>query len=158
MQRQWSCHIHTNRYRQTIVYVCGNRKSERERENGKLFCTASFSSTNGGCMWGSTCSRLLQISCPNLEVIVKKEVLGILSIDAAAPAALLRLMFYDCQVQVNYCFEFDCLWRLNLISMHVMMRQGCDASILFYSDQGLNDESEMVSARNFGIRNREKIQ
>lgn len=30
--------------------MCAEIGRERERENGKLFCTASFSSTNGGCM------------------------------------------------------------------------------------------------------------
>lgn len=39
-----------------------------------------------------------------------------------------------------------------------MMRQGCDASILLDQNQGLNNDSEMASSRNFGIRNQETIQ
>lgn len=39
-------------------------------------------------------------SCPCLEAIVKKEILSISFFDASAPAAFLRLLFHDCQVQV----------------------------------------------------------
>ncbi|XP_031274940.1 peroxidase 29-like [Pistacia vera] len=72
-------------------------------------------------------------SCPSLEAIVKKEILSISFLDASAPAAFLRLLFHDCQVQ------------------------GCDASILLDYD-GLTHDSEMVSSKNFGVRHREKIQ
>ncbi|KAJ0017850.1 hypothetical protein Pint_09836 [Pistacia integerrima] len=72
-------------------------------------------------------------SCPSLEAIVKKEILSISFFDASAPAAFLRLLFHDCQVQ------------------------GCDASILLDYD-GLIHDSEMVSSKNFGVRHREKIQ
>ena len=40
-------------------------------------------------------------SCPNLETIVKREMPSIFLTDATAPAAFLRLMFHDCQVQVR---------------------------------------------------------
>ncbi|KAJ7967728.1 Peroxidase [Quillaja saponaria] len=73
-----------------------------------------------------------KFSCPNLIPIVKREMLSIFLTDVSAPAAFLRLMFHDCQVQ------------------------GCDASILLDSSyQTVN--SEMVSPRNFGIRKRETI-
>ena len=39
-------------------------------------------------------------SCPNLETIIKREMLPLFLTDASAPAAFLRLMFHDCQVQV----------------------------------------------------------
>ncbi|KAK0577837.1 hypothetical protein LWI29_000962 [Acer saccharum] len=68
-------------------------------------------------------------SCPNLEAIVKEQVSTILFTDPTSPAAFLRLLFHDCQVQ------------------------GCDASILLDSEG-----SEIVSTKNFGIRKREKIQ
>ena len=42
-----------------------------------------------------------KFSCPNLESIVKSELLSLFLTDATAPAAFLRLMFHDCQVQVN---------------------------------------------------------
>ncbi|OVA03417.1 Plant peroxidase [Macleaya cordata] len=73
-----------------------------------------------------------ETSCPNLETIVKSTILPILLKDLTAPAAFLRLMFHDCQVQ------------------------GCDASILLDSDNQ-NINSEMVSSKNFMIRNRESI-
>ncbi|KAI4298731.1 hypothetical protein L6164_032254 [Bauhinia variegata] len=38
-------------------------------------------------------------SCPNLEMVVKTEMLSLFMTDATAPAAFLRLMFHDCQVQ-----------------------------------------------------------
>ncbi|PSR85077.1 Peroxidase [Actinidia chinensis var. chinensis] len=71
-------------------------------------------------------------TCPQVEDIVRAGVESISLTDPSTPAALLRLMFHDCQVQ------------------------GCDASILI--DQ--NDPtmpSEMASPKNFGIRKREKI-
>lgn len=44
-----------------------------------------------------------KLSCPNLESTIKKELLTLFLTDATAPAAFLRLMFHDCQVQVfNY--------------------------------------------------------
>lgn len=40
-------------------------------------------------------------SCPNLETIMRKEMIAIFVADATAPAAFLRLLFHDCQVQVR---------------------------------------------------------
>lgn len=67
-------------------------------------------------------------SCLNVETIVRQEMLGIFLVDVTAPAAFLRLMFHDCQVQ------------------------GCDASILL--DSG---NSELFSSKNLGIRKQEAI-
>ncbi|KAK9084365.1 hypothetical protein Scep_030836 [Stephania cephalantha] len=67
-------------------------------------------------------------SCPQLEIFVRQGVASLILQDPTIPAALLRLMFHDCQVQ------------------------GCDASILL--DSG---DSEMGSSKNFGIRHRMAI-
>ncbi|XP_030469697.2 peroxidase 29-like [Syzygium oleosum] len=70
-------------------------------------------------------------TCPNAEDIVRREMLSFAFLDATAPAACLRLMFHDCQVQ------------------------GCDASILL---DPIGLKSEMKSSRNFGIRKLEAIE
>ncbi|KAJ7148571.1 hypothetical protein O6H91_07G068400 [Diphasiastrum complanatum] len=67
-----------------------------------------------------------QSSCPNAESIARQTLLSNLLLDPTAPAALLRLVFHDCQVQ------------------------GCDGSILLQSTSSIT--SELVSERNFGIR------
>ncbi|KAI4295950.1 hypothetical protein L6164_035943 [Bauhinia variegata] len=67
-------------------------------------------------------------SCPNIEMVVKTEMLSIFLTDATAPAAFLRLMFHDCQVQVI-------LFPPSL------------SLILFFT----------TSSKNFGIRKREVI-
>ncbi|KAI4371153.1 hypothetical protein MLD38_019419 [Melastoma candidum] len=72
-------------------------------------------------------------SCPNAEEIVQRELIGIFLVDATAPAAFLRLLFHDCQVQ------------------------GCDASILLDA-YGSRTESEMKSYRNFAVRKREAVE
>ncbi|KAL5996468.1 hypothetical protein ACLOJK_026547 [Asimina triloba] len=71
-------------------------------------------------------------SCPQVEMLVQQGLESVFISDPTTPAALLRLLFHDCQVQ------------------------GCDASILL-DDNGGNRSSEMVSARNFGVRGRESI-
>ncbi|XVF38873.1 hypothetical protein REPUB_Repub20aG0139700 [Reevesia pubescens] len=71
-------------------------------------------------------------SCPQVEDIVKNGLQALFLTDPTSPAALLRLMFHDCQVQ------------------------GCDASILVDQGEG-SVPTEMASAKNFGIRKRELI-
>ncbi|XWS53508.1 hypothetical protein CRYUN_Cryun10bG0007200 [Craigia yunnanensis] len=71
-------------------------------------------------------------SCPQVEDIVKNGLQAIFLADPTSPAALLRLMFHDCQVQ------------------------GCDASILVDPGEG-SVPMEMASTKNFGIRKRELI-
>ncbi|KAI3961901.1 hypothetical protein MKW98_022106 [Papaver atlanticum] len=73
-----------------------------------------------------------QTSCPNVEALVRDTLVPIFLTDATAPASFLRLLFHDCQVQ------------------------GCDASILLNSERR-NIGSEMISSKNFMIRNRESI-
>ncbi|KAL9258479.1 Peroxidase 29-like protein [Drosera capensis] len=67
-------------------------------------------------------------SCPNVESIVRTQMLPMLATDPTASAAFLRMLFHDCQVQ------------------------GCDASILLDTEN-----AEIAARRNFGIRKREEI-
>ncbi|KAL9236963.1 hypothetical protein vseg_011567 [Gypsophila vaccaria] len=68
------------------------------------------------------------LTCPLVRDFVRNEMINIFAADATAPAAFLRLLFHDCQVQ------------------------GCDASILLDSR-----DSEIHASRNFGIRKLEAI-
>ncbi|KAL6990082.1 peroxidase [Sarracenia purpurea var. burkii] len=71
-------------------------------------------------------------TCPQVEDIVRAGIQSISISDPTSPAALLRLMFHDCQVQ------------------------GCDASILIDPSDAATS-SEMDSSKNFGVRKRESI-
>ncbi|CAA0841465.1 Peroxidase 29 [Striga hermonthica] len=73
-------------------------------------------------------------SCPQLYGIVRAGVESASVLDPTTPAALLRLMFHDCQVQ------------------------GCDGSILVDPDGHTVKFSETASSKNFGIRKRELIE
>ncbi|XP_050372557.1 peroxidase 29 [Argentina anserina] len=85
-----------------------------------------------GARGGGLSYNFYEASCPQAEGIVRAALGPTFLSDPTTPAALLRLMFHDCQVQ------------------------GCDASILVDSGEGYAS-SEMSSGRNFGVRKRETI-
>ncbi|MCO5546937.1 hypothetical protein L7F22_000376 [Adiantum nelumboides] len=65
-------------------------------------------------------------SCPNAESIVRNTLRGSFARDRTAPAAMVRLLFHDCQVT------------------------GCDASVLL--DSGSDGSAEVEAPANLGIR------
>lgn len=83
-------------------------------------------------VYGQLSYDFYENSCPQVEDIVRASLHTISSIDPTSPAALLRLMFHDCQVQ------------------------GCDGSILI-EESGTNTPLEITSSKNYGIRKREAI-
>lgn len=88
-----------------------------------LWLGASYASV---CTAHGLSSNFYDASCPNVKAIVRRVILHNLIRDPTAPAALLRLLFHDCQVQ------------------------GCDGSILLDSQEGIVSERE--AAANLGIR------
>ncbi|KAG8384777.1 hypothetical protein BUALT_Bualt04G0153800 [Buddleja alternifolia] len=71
-------------------------------------------------------------TCPQVEKIVRDEMNSFYSSDPSTPAAILRLVFHDCQVG------------------------GCDGSVLL-DIKDKNHQQEFDSPKNFGIRKRELI-
>ncbi|KAI5083416.1 hypothetical protein GOP47_0003159 [Adiantum capillus-veneris] len=70
-------------------------------------------------------------SCPNAESVVRNTLRGSFIRDNTSPAALIRLLFHDCQVN------------------------GCDASIML--DSGSDGSAEVEAAANLGIRRQDFI-
>lgn len=65
-------------------------------------------------------------SCPNVENIVRSTMRGLFVRDPTSPAAMIRLLFHDCQVN------------------------GCDASIML--DNGNDGTAELEAGANLGVR------
>ncbi|KAK6913681.1 hem peroxidase [Dillenia turbinata] len=97
-----------------------------------VLVTAFLATFHHGVEGGGLSYDFYTKSCPQLEGIVRASLQNIFLTDPTAPAALLRLMFHDCQVQ------------------------GCDASILLDQGSG-NLAPEMASSRNLAIQKREAI-
>ncbi|KAH7842131.1 hypothetical protein Vadar_001830 [Vaccinium darrowii] len=92
-----------------------------------MFFSLWFEVEGGG---GGLSYDFYERTCPQVEDIVRTGLKSVSLSDPTTPAAMLRLMFHDCQVQ------------------------GCDASILIDT---MTMPSEMDSTKNFGIRKREAI-
>lgn len=70
-------------------------------------------------------------TCPNAESIVRNTLSASFTRDVTSPAAMIRLLFHDCQVN------------------------GCDASIML--DSGSDGTTEVEAAANLGIRRQDII-
>ena len=55
------------------------------------------------CVWAQTRFGYYDLTCPEVESIVKSTVRLHTQADVTVPAGLLRLHFHDCFVQVSYC-------------------------------------------------------
>ncbi|GAV61249.1 hypothetical protein CFOL_v3_04777 [Cephalotus follicularis] len=81
------------------------RERERERERERMGCWF-VKVVLAAALVMRVCEAQLgfgyyESSCPNVENIVRQELLTIFLTDPTAPAAFLRLLFHDCQVQVS---------------------------------------------------------
>ncbi|OAE30577.1 hypothetical protein AXG93_40s1020 [Marchantia polymorpha subsp. ruderalis] len=83
-------------------------------------------------------------SCPQAEFIARQTLQANLFLDLTAPAALLRLVFHDCQVQVYS--------SASITREQFSESLGCDGSVLLQSDFSGSIKSELLSDRSFGIR------
>lgn len=117
-------------------------------------------------LWGSCCLfaggngvlvlHFYKKSCPSAEMPVKEEMKRNMLSDVSSAAAILRLDFHDCQVDVNFFFLvsqviylYD-LWFPSFAYVCYILLQGCDGSILLGNSNGITTET--LSDKNFGIR------
>lgn len=86
----WCVYLHCIRY----------GKLSGASEKPCLFYAVLKSSIRDGALDWSFWYDYYKISCPDVENTVTKAVLEVILTDPTAPAAFLRLLFHDCQVQV----------------------------------------------------------
>lgn len=118
-------------------------------------------------LWGSCCLfaggngelvlHFYKKSCPSAEMLVKEEMKRNMLSDISSAAAILRLAFHDCQVDVkNFFFlvsqviYLNDLWFSSFAYVCYILLQGCDGSILLGNSNGITTET--LSDKNFGIR------
>lgn len=71
-----------------------------------ILCVFAF---KFGVEGGALSYNCYEKSCPEVENIIRFGLAHIFSTDVTSPAALLRLMFHDCQVQVSLQQDFRLL-------------------------------------------------
>ena len=104
------------------------------------------------------------MSCPFAELIVKNTVNRALEADPTLAAALIRMHFHDCFVEVyiyiyiyiyNFTYVLHVVLLFSSIKYACLLMQGCDASILI--DSTKDNTAEKDSPANLSLRGYEII-